>query len=118
MRFALSIVIAILPLAFSGCGGGGAGTPNPISGEITGADFIIPAGETRTATGDLTVRTTNSIVIDGTLLIVPGVDVKLFSDGIIAIRGRIAPSSRAAASRRHASEANHVAISADTIRLL
>jgi hypothetical protein len=99
------------------CGGGGGGVENPISGEITGADFIIPAGQTRTAVGDLTVRTTNSIVIDGTLLIVPGSTVKLFTDGDSFIRGRIAPTNRSAEVRGRGTNSGDFYHCADNITL-
>jgi hypothetical protein len=76
----------LLPCLVS-CGGGGGGSG--LSGVLNVASFVIPAGETRTVTGDLVVNSVADLVIDGELRVTPGARVALYSDGDIQIRGLI-----------------------------
>jgi len=63
-----------------GCGGsGGSSGGNFISGEINVANYVIPAGKTVTARGKLTLKATDQVQIDGTLLIDPSADVVIES---------------------------------------
>jgi hypothetical protein len=83
--------LALLVILLLGCGGGGnkSAVVNPISGTITTPTYTIPAGETRTVVGNLTVNAGTGITIDGTLLVQPGVDVALLSDGDVNVNGTI-----------------------------
>lgn len=66
--------------------------PEPIQGEIITENFTIAAGETRLATGDLVVRASKSIEINGTLLVNEGADISLLSEGPVTISGNIRPN--------------------------
>jgi hypothetical protein len=79
-----------------GCGGSGSNSSNNggpgMGGNITTTSFVIPAGTAQTVTSNLVVHASKSIEIDGTLLIPSGVNVSLFSNGPLTIKGSIAPA--------------------------
>lgn len=94
-RLAFPIVSALVLLC--ACGGGSGG----LRGTIRTAQYTVPAGETRTLSGDLVVRSTGSIVIDGTLRVPVGMSLALLADGDLTIRGKIeAAPSRARDTRQ------------------
>ncbi|MGC4047678.1 MAG: hypothetical protein QM758_28120 [Armatimonas sp.] len=87
-----------LPFLISCGGGGGAGG---LSGVMNVASFVIPAGETRTVTGDLVVNSVADLVIDGKLKVTPGARVALYSDADVKIHGPISTApSRGRVSRQ------------------
>lgn len=92
---ALSIV-GLLALV-AGCGGspsngsGGVGGAGGMSGSITQDTFVLPAGETRTVTGDLLIATTGDLTIAGHLLLTPGVSLALIAEGALTISGNVDP---------------------------
>jgi hypothetical protein len=84
---------AAITISFgAACGGGGGGGGNGLFGVINTASFEIPAGETRTVTGDLTVNSTGPITINGTLLIPDNANVALLAGGEVVVGGEIKPS--------------------------
>lgn len=110
MPFSLLLLLATLGW-LAGCGGGNTGSNNPfanavnpIGGVMNAAAFSIPAGATRTATSDLAVTTTDSLTIDGTLVVEPGVSVSLYSDGPVTINGAIQAAPGAAFTRGRGGE--------------
>ena len=86
-RMLITAILAAFPLIAS-CGGGGGG-PEPLFGELNVTDFILPAGQTRKVTQDLTIRSTGNIQIDGNLIVVPGALVNLLADRDLLLNGRI-----------------------------
>ncbi|HWD41114.1 MAG TPA: hypothetical protein VG944_19860 [Fimbriimonas sp.] len=95
-RFVLGALIGAVVL---GCGGGGGSSPAAgLSGIVNTADFSIPAGTTRTVTGDLQINSTGAIEIDGTLVVPQGVSVTLISGGPLSIKGNIKASAATTAS--------------------
>ncbi|MGO9347047.1 MAG: hypothetical protein ACLPZJ_11775 [Terriglobales bacterium] len=59
-----------------------------LAGTINADDFVIPAGQTFTAIGDLTINGTHRIQIDGSLYAVPGANLE-FNSPIVKINGRV-----------------------------
>src|SRR5690349_13795275 len=92
--FLLSSIVLLLGL--NSCGGGSASNNtilNPVQGEITTTAFQIPAGQTRTVTSDLTIRASQNIEINGTLLLSPGASLTLLTDGDLSVTGTIQPTA-------------------------
>jgi len=75
-----------------GCGGSGGGGGDSISGDINVANYVIPAGKTVTARGKLTLKATDSVQIDGTLLMDPDADVVIETPKITGA-GTIGPNA-------------------------
>ncbi|MFN3729378.1 MAG: hypothetical protein ACK4XJ_06675 [Fimbriimonadaceae bacterium] len=93
--------LLVSPPALWSCAGsssGGTAPGNELSGRIDAAEFTIAAGETRTVVGDVIVRTTGPIRIDGTLLVRANVSVDLVADGPLTIAGSIRPDGPAPAA--------------------
>ena len=80
-----------------------------VSGNIAGTmqvvDFIVAAGTTATATGNLKVLASGKIQIDGTLLMNPGVGIELHAKGLLSVSGTVDRSSTAAQPTRIAGSA-------------
>lgn len=97
MRKGISwISSGVLLLALVSCGGGGNGNGGGLQGTLNVDSFVIPAGETRTVTGDLIVNSIQDLRIHGELLITPGARVALYSKSTVGIHGPI----RAAPGRK------------------
>ncbi|MGC4045563.1 MAG: hypothetical protein QM758_17360 [Armatimonas sp.] len=95
--FLLSTAILVPFLVSCGGGGGSEG----LSGVLNVASFVIPAGETRTVTGDLVVNSVADLVIEGELKVTPGARVALYSEGDVNIHGPISTApGRARGSRQ------------------
>jgi hypothetical protein len=80
---------AVLLLALISCGGGGGGGGEDLSGTLNVTSFVIPAGQSRTVTGNLIVNSVQDLRIEGELLITPGARVALYSEGTVGIHGPI-----------------------------
>ncbi|MBI2302813.1 MAG: hypothetical protein HYU66_28235 [Armatimonadetes bacterium] len=121
-RGLLLLVGAVEVWLVVGCGSSDSnGNPNGLSGTLDLATFTIPAGETREATADLTVRTTGDLTVDGTLLIDAGVSVVLLAEGALTVRGQIKPApgaARAAIDTRQAAPNNDLVLSGKSIDLI
>jgi len=89
MRRSSVFLAVVIILGCGGSGGGGVALPAKLEGTINTADFSIPAGQSRTVTGDLTINATSSIKIAGTLIIPAGVNVNLWSEGDIELSGNL-----------------------------
>ena len=96
-----------------GCGGsGGSSGGNFISGDINVANYVIPAGKTVTARGKLTLKATDQVQIDGTLLIDPTADVVIESPKITG-SGTIGPGVEALRRDKSSSQRSNKARNAD-----
>ena len=60
----------------------GCNRSSEIAGPIDTTDFVIPAGETVTATAETIITATNKIEIDGTLYVAPGANVTFKSPSV------------------------------------
>jgi|GEM_PF-6285322 len=108
VKLLVSAGVVIAALTGSGCGGSGGGGGGPtgggsLAGNITTPTFNIPAGTTKTVTGDLTVNASQGIEIDGTLVIPEGVNVALITDGPLNIKGQVTEPAVAVATTRQSS---------------
>lgn len=85
--------LAVATIIILGCGGGGSGSGDTgdtgLSGIINTSTFSIPAGQTQTASGDLTIVASDAINIAGTLKVNPGVNVTFFANNGITVPGTI-----------------------------
>src|SRR5258708_158554 len=101
MRAATFSALALLLIAF-GCHKKSTTTglegPN-LSGTFNVAEFILPAGTTKTITGPLTVNASGKIQIDGTLQVQSGANFAFYANGPFTFTGTIAPAPAASAKR-------------------
>src|SRR5262245_50957838 len=95
----VGFLCVVCSVCLIGCGSGGEGFGEPISGVRNIAEFRIPAGTSRLATADLTVFSTGPIEIAGTLNVNPGVRVALYADGDFTLTGAIRGTEGRAAGR-------------------
>jgi hypothetical protein len=84
-----------------------------LEGTINTTRFTIPAGQSRTVTGDLTINASDAIDIDGTLVIPPGVNVNLWSAGDIDLDGVLQAGSTPAPSGRGTGPYNTTVVGAN-----
>ncbi|MGC4045269.1 MAG: hypothetical protein QM758_15870 [Armatimonas sp.] len=117
LRFLLVAVFAAL---LTSCGGGG-GDSSSLSGVLNVTDFSLPAGQTRSVTGDLIINATGAINIAGDLVLSPGVNVSLYANGPITVTGGFEPApdrSRSKAISRDTPETpQHFIMWGDDIRI-
>ena len=69
--FSSALIFSVLFVMFLGCGSGGGGTSSTdegVSGTITAARYYLASGETLRVSGDLTIESNESVVIDGDIV--------------------------------------------------
>src|SRR5262245_57196911 len=105
--FLLAILAVVLFAA--NCGGSDSGgpvvpvtdtnvtiAPNPLSGTINARNFLVPAGTTVIMTGNTVVNATESIQIDGSILMDDLTSLEMTAGTTMSINGAIQPNLPAA----------------------
>src|SRR5437588_4981982 len=101
----LSLLVSLI--ALGGCGGdrvsgaAAASKTSSISGIVHTAKFTVPAGNTVIVTGNTIIDASDTIQIDGTILVNKGVGLALLADNAVHLAGTIRPnpSSKSTISR-------------------
>lgn len=104
--FCRAALLAVLPLATFGCAGGGDGrgpsTGATLGGTINTTSYVLPAGTNVNVASNLTINASDSIEIDGSMTVSPGVTLTLVCPNKLTVKGSVKSAPSAAGALKSA----------------